>query len=135
MDWRLEVVILPVGDIDRAKDFYVNGMGFHCDVDYRAGESFRVVQLTPPGSAASVTLMTNPAAAGSVQGLHLVVSDIERARAELIGRGVAASDFFHFDAGQQRPGLEPNRASYGSFFSVTDPDGTGWLIQEVSERS
>lgn len=135
MEWKLELVVVPVNDVDAAKEFYGEGMGFHLDVDFRAGEDFRVVQLTPPGSAASVTLMRNPDAAGSLQGMHLVVTDIEAARAELVGRGVEASDFFHFVDGRQTPGLDPNRASYGSFFAVSDPDGTGWLIQEVTSRS
>ena len=88
MDWKLELVVVPVSDVDRAKDFYTEQAGFTLDVDHRAGEDFRVVQVTPPGSACSITIMKNPDAAGSLQGLHLVVSDIEAARAELIGRGV-----------------------------------------------
>jgi predicted enzyme related to lactoylglutathione lyase len=87
VDWKLELVIVPVSDVDRAKAFYMEQAGFELDVDHRAGEGFRVVQLTPPGSACSITLMRNPEAAGSVQGLHLVVSDIEAARAELVSRG------------------------------------------------
>ena len=105
MDFKLELVIIPVTDVDRAKDFYMDQAGFRLDVDHRAGEDFRVVQLTPPGSACSVTLMRNPDAAGSVQGLHLVVTDIDAARAELTGRGVDASEVFHFGAG--RPGNRP----------------------------
>jgi len=131
VEWKLELVVLPVSDMDRAKAFYADKMGFNVDVDHRAGEDFRVIQLTPPGSACSVTLMRNEAAAGSVQGLHLVVSDIEAARAELAARETEISDFFHFAAGGQEPGLDPNRANYGSFFSITDPDGNGWLVQEV----
>ncbi len=131
MDFKLELVIIPVTDVDRAKDFYMERAGFRLDVDHRAGEDFRVVQLTPPGSACSVTLMRNPDAAGSVQGLHLVVTDIDAARAELTGRGVDASELFHFGAGGQEPGPEPQRASYGSFLSFSDPDGNGWLVQEV----
>ena len=131
MDWKLELVIVPVSDVDRAKAFYMEQAGFHLDVDHRAGEDFRVVQLTPPGSACSVSLMRNPDAAGSVQGLHLVVSDVEAARAELVGRGTGASEIFHFDAGGQQPGPDPQRADFGSFFSFSDPDGTGWMVQEV----
>jgi catechol 2,3-dioxygenase-like lactoylglutathione lyase family enzyme len=131
MDWKLELVILPVSDVDRAKDFYIEKMGFHLDVDHRAGEDFRVVQLTPRGSACSVTLMKNPTAAGSVQGLHLVVSDIEAARDELAGRGVAVSDIFHFETGVQSAGPDPSHADYSSFLSFSDPDGNGWLVQEV----
>ena len=128
---RLELVIVPVSDVDRAKEFYVDRAGFTCDVDHRAGEDFRVVQLTPPGSACSVTLMRNPDAAGSVQGLHLVVTDLEQARSELLGRGVAVGEPFHFGATGQQPGLHPERVDHGSFASFSDPDGTGWLLQEV----
>jgi catechol 2,3-dioxygenase-like lactoylglutathione lyase family enzyme len=131
MDFKLELVILPVTDVDRAKDFYADKAGFRLDVDHRAGEDFRVVQLTPPGSACSVTLMRNPDAAGSVQGLHLIVDDIDEARAELTGRGVEASEIFHFGPSGQTPGHDPQRASYGSFVSFADPDGNGWMVQEV----
>ena len=129
MDYLLEVVIVPVGDIDRAKEFYERA-GFRLDVDHRAGEDFRIVQLTPPGSACSVTLMRNEAAAGSVQGLHLVVNDLPAARAELLGRGVEVSEPFHFGPAGQTPGLHPERIAYGSFATFADPDGTGWLLQE-----
>src|SRR5215470_19454344 len=131
MDWKLEVVVLPVSDMDRAKDFYSEKAGFNVDVDHRAGEDFRVIQLTPPGSACSVTLMRNEEAAGSVQGLHLIVPDIEAAHAELKGRGASISEFFHFEVGGQVSGLDPQRSDYGSFFSFADPDGNGWLVQEV----
>jgi predicted enzyme related to lactoylglutathione lyase len=132
MDWKLEVVVLPVSDMDRAKAFYGEKAGFNVDVDHRAGEDFRVIQLTPPGSACSITLMRNEEAAGSVQGLHLIVSDIEAAHTELTGRGATVSEFFHFTAGGQVSGPDPQRASYGSFFSFADPDGNGWLVQEVN---
>ena len=131
MDFKLELIVLPVSDVDRAKAFYSEQAGFRVDVDHRAGEDFRVVQLTPPGSACSVTLMRNDAAAGSVQGLHLVVADIEAARAELGGRGVPVSEPFHFGDGGQVAGPHPERASYGTFFSFSDPDGNAWLVQEV----
>jgi catechol 2,3-dioxygenase-like lactoylglutathione lyase family enzyme len=131
MDFKLELVIIPVTDVDRAKDFYQDRAGFRLDVDHRAGEDFRIVQLTPQGSACSVTLMRNPDAAGSVHGLHLVVDDIDAARAELTGRGVEASEVFHFGPAGQTPGHDPQRASYGSFVSFSDPDGNGWLVQEV----
>ena len=131
MDFKLELIILPVSDVDRSKAFYMDNAGFRLDVDHAAGEDFRVVQLTPPGSACSVTLMRNEAAAGSVHGLHLIVSDIEAARDELAGRGTPVSDVFHFDAGGQEPGPDPNRASYNSFFTFSDPDGNGWMVQEV----
>ena len=131
MDFKLELVIIPVTDVDRAKDFYAEKAGFRLDVDHRAGEDFRIVQLTPPGSACSVTLMRNPEAAGSVQGLHLVVDDIDEARAELTGRGVEASEIFHFGPSGQASGPDPQRASYNSFLSFADPDGNGWMVQEV----
>lgn len=131
MDFKLELVIIPVTDVDRAKAFYIDQAGFRLDVDHRAGEDFRIVQLTPPGSACSVTLMRNLEAAGSVQGLHLVVTDIDAARAELTGRGVDASEVFHFGPQGQTPGPDPQRASYNSFVSFSDPDGNGFLVQEV----
>lgn len=131
MDYKLELVIVPVTDIDLAKDFYEHKAGFHMDVDHRAGEDFRIVQLTPPGSACSITLMRNPDAAGSVQGLQLVVSDIDEARADLLSRGVAASELFHFGASGQTPGPHPTRENYGTFLSFSDPDGNIFLVQEV----
>lgn len=131
MDYRLELVVIPVSDVDRAKEFYERA-GFRLDVDHRAGEDFRVVQLTPSGSDCSVTLMRNEGSAGSVQGLQLMVTDLEQARAELIGRGVAVGEPFHFTASGQVPGLHPERADYASFAAFSDPDGTGWLLQERS---
>lgn len=131
MDFKLELIILPVTDIDRAKAFYIEQAGFRLDVDHSAGEDFRIVQLTPPGSACSITLMRNPDAAGSVQGLHLIVTDIEAAQAELAGRGMDIGDVFHFGAGGQEPGPDPQRGKYNSFLSFSDPDGNGWMVQEV----
>jgi catechol 2,3-dioxygenase-like lactoylglutathione lyase family enzyme len=133
MDWTLELIVVPVADVDRAKTFYVEQAGFAVHADHSAGEDFRVVQLTPPGSACSIAIMRN-AAAGSLQGLHLVVSDIEAAHAELTGRGADVGDFFHFGASGQAPGLDPQRADYGSFFAFSDPDGNGWLVQEVNRK-
>jgi catechol 2,3-dioxygenase-like lactoylglutathione lyase family enzyme len=131
MDWKLELIIVPVADIDRAKAFYVDQLGFVLDVDHRAGD-FRVVQMTPPGSACSISIGTfAQGAPGTVHGLHLVVNDIEAARAELVGRGVAVSEVFHFEAGSQVPGPEPERRDYGSFLSFADPDGNSWVVQEV----
>src|SRR5437762_8965069 len=111
MDWKLELVLLPVSDVDRAKAFYVEKVGFTLDVDHRAGDDFRVVQLTPPGSACSISIGKGitDAVPGSVRGLHLVVSDIDAAHAELVERGVAAGEIFHFDAGKQAPGPDPER--------------------------
>src|ERR1700674_2547731 len=125
MDFKLELVVVPVSDVDRAKTFYTEKAGFHLDVDHRAGDNFRVVQVTPPGSACSISFGTGltGAAPGSVQGLHLVVTDIEAARAELVERGTDISDIFHFEAGGQMPGLDPQRSDYGSYLSFSDPDG------------
>lgn len=134
MDWKLELVVLPSADLDRAKAFYTDNAGFGLDVDHRDGD-FRVVQLTPPGSACSVTLMANVEAAGSVHGLHLVVNDIEAAHAELTGRGAAPSEMFHYESGRQEPGPHPERSDYNSFFSFSDPDGNGWLVQEVRHNT
>ena len=132
LELRLEVVILPVSDVDEAKAFYERA-GFVTDTDHRAGEHFRVVQCTPPGSACSVTFGTGipQGAPGSVQGLHLVTPDLPSAREALVGRGVEVSEPFHFGPEGQAPGLDPGRADYGSFASFTDPDGNGWLLQEV----
>jgi catechol 2,3-dioxygenase-like lactoylglutathione lyase family enzyme len=130
VDWKLELIVVPVADVDRAKAFYMEGAGFGLDVDHSAGD-FRVVQLTPPGSACSIALMRNPEAAGSLQGLHLVVADIDAARGELSARGVEASEPFHFAEGGQQPGPDPQRRAYNSFVTFKDPDGNAWLVQEV----
>lgn len=137
MDFKLELVVLPVSDVDRARDFYVEKMGFNLDVDHRAGDTFRVVQLTPPGSACSITIGTGltQSVPGSYQGLHLVVTDIVAARALLVERGVDASEPFHFGPGGQTPGLDPQRSDYGTFLSISDPDGNGWLVQEVKHHA
>jgi catechol 2,3-dioxygenase-like lactoylglutathione lyase family enzyme len=131
VDWKLELIVVPVSDIDRAKTFYLENAGFRLDVDHRAGEDFRVVQLTPPGSACSIALMRNTSAPGSLQGLHLIVEDVDAARAELVERGVKVSESYHFDEGGQQPGPDPERRSYNTFCSFSDPDGNGWLVQEV----
>jgi len=134
MNWTLELVVVPVSDVDVAKTFYLEKAGFGLAVDHRAGD-FRVVQLTPPGSACSIALMRNAGAAGTLQGLHLVVADIDAARAELVGREADVSEIFHFEGGSQAPGPDPERSDYGSFFSFSDPDGNGWLVQEVKGRA
>jgi len=131
VDWTLELLVVPVSDVDRAKDFYIDKAGFGLDVDHRAGDDFRVVQLTPPGSACSIALMRNTEAPGSLQGLHLVVPDLDAARAELVARGADVSEMFHFGPGGQEPGPDPERRDYNSFLSFSDPDGNGWLVQEV----
>jgi len=131
VDWKLELVVVPVSDVDRAKAFYIEKAGFNLDIDHRAGEDFRVVQVTPPGSACSITIMKNLEAPGSVQGLHLIVSDINAAGAELVERGADASEIFHFEEGNQVPGPDPQRSDYGSFLTFSDPDGNSFMVQEV----
>ena len=143
VDMKLEVVLLPVSDVDRAKDFYA-GLGWRLDADFPVGDDFRVVQLTPPGSQCSVIFGdgVTTAAPGSVEGLQLAVSDIDAARAALAGRGVDVSEVFH-DAGgvfhhggteARVAGPAPDHASYGSFASFDDPDGNGWILQEITTR-
>lgn len=133
MDWKLELIVIPVSDVDRAKAFYGEQAGFRLLVDHRAGEGFRVVQMVPPGSACAIAFGMLPAGPGSpVKGLHLIVDDIEEARAELVQRGTDVSDFFHFAEGGRTAGMHPTRESYGTFCSFDDPDGNGWLVQEVN---
>jgi catechol 2,3-dioxygenase-like lactoylglutathione lyase family enzyme len=134
VNWSLELVIVPVSDVDRAKSFYLEQAGFNLDVDTTAGERFRVVQMTPPGSACSITIGSgfDQASPGSLQGLHLIVADIEAARDELAGRGVEVSEIFHFGESGRTPGPDPNRAKYNSFLSFKDPDGNSWVVQEVN---
>jgi catechol 2,3-dioxygenase-like lactoylglutathione lyase family enzyme len=136
VDYKLELIVIPVSDVDRAKAFYADKMGFTVDVDHQPNETFRVVQMTPPGSACSITIGVgvSQVTPGTYQGLHLVVNDIEAARAELSGRGVDVSEPFHFGADGQTPGLHPERADYGTYLSLSDPDGNGWLIQEVAHH-
>jgi catechol 2,3-dioxygenase-like lactoylglutathione lyase family enzyme len=140
---KLEVVVLPVADVDRAKNFY-QALGWREDADYAAGADFRVVQLTPPGSPCSVIFGTGitSAAPGSSQGLQLVVTDIDAARAELAANGAEVSEVFH-DAGGvfyhsgnegRVSGPAPEHKSYGSFVSFSDPDGNGWCVQEITTR-
>jgi catechol 2,3-dioxygenase-like lactoylglutathione lyase family enzyme len=123
MDWRLELVAVPVSDVDRAKDFYVRGAGFHLDHDHRVSDEIRFVQLTPPGSACSIAIGTGVVQTppGAAQGLQLVVPDVEAARAELQARGVAVT--------------EVQRFPWGAFVFFNDPDGNGWAVQELPPRS
>jgi catechol 2,3-dioxygenase-like lactoylglutathione lyase family enzyme len=146
-DMKFEIVVLPVSDSDRAKQFYAK-LGWRLDADYDDGKGFRVVQFTPPGSSCSVIFGKNvtPAAPGSAQGLYLIVSDIESARKELLERGVQISEVFHNEgvyAGTAEPflfgsvrvsGPDPKHDSYRSFASFRDPDGNGWLLQEITAR-
>jgi catechol 2,3-dioxygenase-like lactoylglutathione lyase family enzyme len=145
VDEKLEVVVIPVADAGRAKEFYLS-LGWRLDADRAAGDSFRIVQLTPPGSDCSIQFGTGltSAAPGSAQGLYLIVSDIEAARAELVSHGVEASEVFHEGAPGARFSLDgthsrlsgraPEDASYGSFVSFRDPDGNSWLLQEITTR-
>jgi catechol 2,3-dioxygenase-like lactoylglutathione lyase family enzyme len=129
---KLELILLPVADVDRAKDFYVERAGFNLDVDHRASEQFRVVQMTPPGSACSVTIgigLTD-AKPGSVRGTHLVVTDIEAVRDTLRQRGIEVSDIRHMGANGWQPGPDPERRDYDSFADFSDPDGNTWILQE-----
>jgi catechol 2,3-dioxygenase-like lactoylglutathione lyase family enzyme len=137
MDWKLELVLLPVTDVDRAKSFYTENVGFNLDVDSSPTPEFRVVQLTPPGSACSITIGKGitDAAPGSVRGLHLVVNDIQAARAELVARGVDISDVRHFENGAWAPGPDPARRNYHSFADFGDPDGNTWVLQEVGHSA
>ena len=144
---KFEIVVLPVSDVDRAKEFY-GRLGWRLDADFNNGIDFRVIQFTPPGSGCSVIFGKNvtPAAPGSAQGLYLIVSDIEAARKELLDRGVEVSEVFHSDGvytGMDEPylfgrvrvsGPDPEHRTYRSFASFRDPDGNGWLFQELTSR-
>jgi catechol 2,3-dioxygenase-like lactoylglutathione lyase family enzyme len=150
VDMKLEIVVIPVSDVDRAKRFY-GGLGWRLDADYASDDGyFRVIQFTPPGSGCSVIFGKNVTAAtpGSAQGLYLIVSDVEAARQELLGRGVEISEVFHDAAGaytgSDEPylfgrvrvsGPDPEHRSYRSFASFSDPDGNGWLFQELTHRA
>jgi catechol 2,3-dioxygenase-like lactoylglutathione lyase family enzyme len=148
VDMKFEIVVIPVSDVDRAKRFY-GGLGWRLDADFAAGDDWRVIQFTPPGSGASVIFGRNVTAAapGSAQGLYLIVSDIKAARDELLARGVEVGEIFHgggdVHTGPHEPylsgrlrvsGADPEHGSYRSFASFKDPDGNGWLFQEVTAR-
>lgn len=144
MELKLEVIVLPVSDVDRAKAFYEN-LDFRLDADFAITPGYRIVQLTPPGSEASIIFGEGltTATPGSVQGLHAVVTDILTAHAELTGRGVEVSEVFHDETGAfhhagtegRVAGPDPERRSYGSFASFSDPDGNGWVLQEIVTRA
>lgn len=141
MKLRLELVPVPVTDVDRAKAFYAGRLGFHVDHDTRIGDHHRLVQLTPPGSACSIAIGTLGAsgdgvdrAPGSQQGLQLVVSDIRAARAELAERGVPVSEVQVYDAGSLRPSREGDTLDNVGFCFFEDPDGNGWVVQQISSR-
>jgi catechol 2,3-dioxygenase-like lactoylglutathione lyase family enzyme len=142
---KLEVVVVPVSDVDRAKQFY-KGLGWREDADFVADENFRIVQLTPPGSGSSIQfgVGVTPAAPGSLRGTYLVVDDIDAARAELEQRGARVSEIFHESGlgarfrpvgdSDRQPGASADRQTYGSFVSFDDPDGNGWIVQEITTR-
>jgi catechol 2,3-dioxygenase-like lactoylglutathione lyase family enzyme len=137
VDMKLEVVVIPVSDVDRAKRFYGDDLGWRLDADFPVGDDFRVVQFTPPGSPSSIHFGkgVTSAAPGSARE-YLVVTDIEAARADLVARGVEVSEVFH-RAGPGKPpesGPDPERRSYGSFATFSDPDGNSWLLQEITAR-
>jgi len=136
MDMKLELIVLPVADVDRAKAFYIDQAGFDLDVDHRANENFRVVQATPSGSGCSIAFGTgiSEMAPGTMQGTYLVVADIEKAIIELTERGIDVDGPFHFAETGQTPGVEPHRADYGTFATFSDPDGNTWLVQEIQSR-
>jgi len=136
MDFKLELVLIPVADVDRAKAFYSEQCGFAIDVDHQPSETFRVVQLTPPGSACSVTIGTGITTAdpGSYRGTHLVVTDIEAARAELVERGVKVTEIRHMGPNGWEPGRDPERNDYASFADFSDPDGNTWVLQESNRH-
>jgi catechol 2,3-dioxygenase-like lactoylglutathione lyase family enzyme len=133
VDYKLELVLLPVSDVDRSKSFYTEQLGFNLDVDTSPGAGIRVVQVTPRGSACSIGFGEGitDAVPGSSQGPHLVVSDIVAARDELTGRGVDVSEIRHLESGEWVSGPDPQRSDYGSFADFRDPDGNLWVIQEV----
>jgi len=143
-DMSLEVVVVPVSDVERAKAFYATTLGFRLHADVTGENGFRVVQVTPPGSRCSIIFgaQVTSAAPGSAQGTILVVHDVEIARAELVGRGVDVSEVFHDVGGVfhhagtdgRVSGPDPQRSSYGSFASFNDPDGNGWVLQEITSR-
>jgi catechol 2,3-dioxygenase-like lactoylglutathione lyase family enzyme len=141
-EMRLEVVVVPVSDVDRAREFYER-LGWRLDADIARGDDFRLVQFTPPGSACSIQFGTNltSAAPGSAESLYLIVADIDAAREELLARGVEVSEVFHegmpgarFHDSGRAPGRAPDRATYGSFAAFSDPDANGWLLQEITTR-
>lgn len=144
MDMKLEVVVIPVSDVDRAKDFYVKA-GFRLDADFAIEDGYRIVQVTPPGSPASIIFGEGLSSAepGSTQGLHLIVTDIVAAKQELESKGVEVSEpfrdvtgaFHHAGSEKRMLGVDPERRSYVTFASFSDPDGNGWLLQEITERA
>lgn len=136
MNWTLELVCVPVTDVERAKAFYADGLGFTVDHDTAVSADARIVQLTPPGSGCSICIGNGvvPMPAGSLQGLQLVVSDIYAARAELIGRGVEVGEVEVYTADGLRPARDGDELNNVAFLHFTDPDGNGWAIQQITDR-
>ncbi|MDI1464045.1 VOC family protein [Catellatospora sp. KI3] len=149
MDLKFEAVVIPVSDVDRAKAFYADTLGWREDIDYSAAsygeaigfrnpgaDSYRIIQLTPPGSACSIHIGKGVSRAepGSFKNMHLVTSDLEATREDLVKRGVAVSEPFHFGPEGRTPGLEPSRADYSSYLTFDDPDGNTWVVQEIVKR-
>ncbi|MBA3614670.1 MAG: glyoxalase [Rubrobacteraceae bacterium] len=137
MDWKLEVVTVPVSDIDRARDFYAEKMGFAVDIDHRVSDEVRLVQLTPPGSACSIHLglRTVDMEPGSIDGVFLVVTDLRAARTHLVERGVDVGEFQVFDEGAYRPAQEGEELDYVGCVFLRDPDGNRWCIQQIPASS
>jgi len=137
MDWKLEAVVVPVADVERSRAFYVDRLGFTLDTDHSAGDHFRVIQVTPPGSACSIVFGKGigDGEPGSVKGNHLVVDDIEAAQSFLDAAGVENSGPRHFESGGMTPGPDPNRQDYGSYIFFADPDGNTWAVQEVRKHA
>jgi catechol 2,3-dioxygenase-like lactoylglutathione lyase family enzyme len=136
VDWKLEVVTIPVTDLDRAKAFYADAIGFNVDIDQEVSEELRFLQLTPPGSACSIHLRegSDGFRAGSLDGLFLVVSDVRAARDELVGRGVDAGEVLVFDAGEYRPAHEGESLDLVGVVFFSDPDGNRWMVQQIPPR-
>ena len=136
MDWKLEVVTIPVSDMDRARDFYAEKVGFNVDIDHQVSPDVRFVQLTPPGSACSIHLGpgTEQLKPGSLEGLFLVVSDVRAAREELVKRGVEVGEVLVFDAGEYRPSREGESLDLVGVVYFTDPDGNRWMVQQIPSR-
>jgi catechol 2,3-dioxygenase-like lactoylglutathione lyase family enzyme len=136
MNWTLEVVVVPVSDVDRAKRFYADKLGFKLEVDQTMSDTFRIVQLTPPGSSCSIAFGVGLAnmQPGSLKGLQLVVNDVRAARAQLVERGVQVSELTVFDAGSPRPGRDDDELNFNGFIFFDDPDGNSWAVQQITAR-
>jgi catechol 2,3-dioxygenase-like lactoylglutathione lyase family enzyme len=137
MDWKLEVVVVPVSDVDGAKKFYADKLGFRVDTDHRAGDNFRVVQVTPPGSACSIVFGTGmgDGEPGSAKGNQFVVDDIQAAQAHLEANGIETSGVMHFEDGVMTPGPDPEDRDFGSFVFFGDPDGNSWAVQQGARQA